>query len=70
LSFSYYRLAGNVEPYLETRPEVDIRAQPEAVKRLIALEKEAGNIKEDVDISQLADLSLVDEALRELSRGR
>ncbi|OGQ83359.1 MAG: hypothetical protein A3F90_07995 [Deltaproteobacteria bacterium RIFCSPLOWO2_12_FULL_60_19] len=47
----------------------DARISPEAVKRLIALEKEAGNIKEDVDVSQLADLSLVDEALRQ-SPGR
>ena len=45
----------------------DARISPEAVKRLIALEKEAGNIKEDVDVSQLADLSLVDEALRQPS---
>ena len=45
----------------------DARIQPEAVKRLIALEKEAGNIKEDVDVSQVADLSLVEEALRQSS---
>jgi ABC-type nitrate/sulfonate/bicarbonate transport system substrate-binding protein len=45
----------------------DARIQPEAVKRLIALEKEAGNIKEDVDVSQVADLSLVEEALRQTS---
>jgi hypothetical protein len=45
----------------------DARISPEAVKRLIALEKEAGNIKEDVEVSQLADLSLVDEALRQSS---
>ncbi len=43
----------------------DARIQPEAVKRLIALEKEAGNIKENVDVSQVADLALVDEALRQ-----
>jgi ABC-type nitrate/sulfonate/bicarbonate transport system substrate-binding protein len=42
----------------------DARIQPEAVKRLIALEKEAGNIKEDVEVSQIADLSLVEEALK------
>jgi NitT/TauT family transport system substrate-binding protein len=48
----------------------DARIQPEAVKRLIALEKEAGNIKEDVDVSQVADLSLAEEVHRELSRGR
>jgi len=45
----------------------DARISPEAVKRLIALEREAGNIKEDVEVSQLADLSLVDEALRQSS---
>jgi ABC-type nitrate/sulfonate/bicarbonate transport system substrate-binding protein len=44
----------------------DARIQPEAVKRLIALEREAGNIKEDVDVSQVADLSLVDEVQRQL----
>jgi ABC-type nitrate/sulfonate/bicarbonate transport system substrate-binding protein len=48
----------------------DARIQPEAVKRLIALEREAGNIKEDVEVSQVADLSLADEVHRELSRGR
>ncbi|HEY2988780.1 MAG TPA: ABC transporter substrate-binding protein [Candidatus Binatia bacterium] len=48
----------------------DARIQPEAVKRLIALEKEAGNIKEDVDVSQVADLSLVEEALRQSPSGR
>ncbi len=48
----------------------DARIQPEAVKRLIALEKEAGNIKEDVDVSAVADLSLVEEALRQSSSGR
>ena len=45
----------------------DARINPEAVKRLIALEKEAGNIKEDVDVSLVADLSLVDEAMRQSS---
>ncbi len=45
----------------------DARIQPEAVKRLIALEREAGNIKDDVDVSQVADLSLVDEAVRQSS---
>jgi NitT/TauT family transport system substrate-binding protein len=48
----------------------DARIQPEAVKRLIALEREAGNIKEDVEVSQVADLSLAEEVHRELSRGR
>jgi ABC-type nitrate/sulfonate/bicarbonate transport system substrate-binding protein len=48
----------------------DARIQPDAVKRLIALEKEAGNIKEDVEVSQVADLSFVDEVQREISGGR
>jgi hypothetical protein len=34
------------------------------VKRLIALEKEAGGVKEDVEVSQIADLSLVEEVLK------
>jgi NitT/TauT family transport system substrate-binding protein len=42
----------------------DARIQPEAVKRLIALEKEAGNIKDDIEVSQIAELSLVEEALK------
>jgi NitT/TauT family transport system substrate-binding protein len=42
----------------------DARIQPEAVKRLIALEKEAGGIKEDIDVSQIADLTIAQEALR------
>jgi ABC-type nitrate/sulfonate/bicarbonate transport system substrate-binding protein len=42
----------------------DGRIQPEGVKRLIALEKEAGNIKDDVDVAQVADLSLIEEVLR------
>jgi hypothetical protein len=37
---------------------------------LIALEKETGNIKEDVDVSLVADLSLVDEAVRQSPAGR
>jgi ABC-type nitrate/sulfonate/bicarbonate transport system substrate-binding protein len=45
----------------------DARIQPDAVKRLIALEREAGNIKEDVDVSQVADLSLVEEVQRQPS---
>ena len=48
----------------------DARIQPEAVKRLIALEREAGNVKGEVDISQVADLSLAEEVQRELSSGR
>jgi hypothetical protein len=43
----------------------DARIQPEAVKRLVALEREAGNIKEDVEASQVADLSLVEEVQRQ-----
>jgi ABC-type nitrate/sulfonate/bicarbonate transport system substrate-binding protein len=42
----------------------DARIQPDGVKRLIALEKEAGGIKDDVDVGNVADLSLVDEVLR------
>jgi ABC-type nitrate/sulfonate/bicarbonate transport system substrate-binding protein len=42
----------------------DARIQPEAVKRLIALEKEAGGVKDDVEVSQVADLSLVEEVLK------
>jgi hypothetical protein len=41
------------------------RIQPEAVKRLIALEREAGNIKEDVDVSQVTDLYLFEEVQRQ-----
>ena len=48
----------------------DARIQPEAVKRLITLEKEAGNVKGEVDISQVADLSLVEEVQRQSSSGR
>lgn len=43
----------------------DARIQPEAVRRLIALEKESGDIKSDVEPGQIADLSLVEEVLRE-----
>jgi ABC-type nitrate/sulfonate/bicarbonate transport system substrate-binding protein len=42
----------------------DARINPEAVKRLIALEKEAGGIKEDVDVAQIADITIAEEALR------
>lgn len=42
----------------------DARIQPEAVRRLIALEKEGGGIKDDVDVGHVADLSLVEEALK------
>jgi len=44
----------------------DARVQPEAVKRLIALEKEAGGVKDDVEVAQIADLSLVEEVLKGL----
>jgi ABC-type nitrate/sulfonate/bicarbonate transport system substrate-binding protein len=42
----------------------DARIQPEAVRRLIALEKEGGGIKDDVDVGHIADLSLVEEVLK------
>ena len=42
----------------------DARIQPDGVRRLIALEKEAGGIKDDVDVAHVADLSLVEEVLR------
>jgi ABC-type nitrate/sulfonate/bicarbonate transport system substrate-binding protein len=42
----------------------DARIQPDGVKRLIALEKEAGGVKDDVDVGHVADLSLVEEVLR------
>lgn len=42
----------------------DARIQPEAVRRLITLEKEGGGIKDDVDVGHVADLSLVEEVLR------
>ena len=42
----------------------DARINPEAVRRLIALEKEAGGVKDDVDVAQIADLTLVDEAVK------
>ena len=42
----------------------DARIQPEAVRRLIALEKEGGGIKDDVDVGHVADLSLVEEVLK------
>ena len=41
------------------------RAYPaRAARRLIALEKENGDIKDDVDVAHIADLSLVEEVLR------
>jgi ABC-type nitrate/sulfonate/bicarbonate transport system substrate-binding protein len=43
----------------------DARIQPEAVRRMIALERESGDIKNDVEVGQIADLSLVEEVLRE-----
>jgi ABC-type nitrate/sulfonate/bicarbonate transport system substrate-binding protein len=42
----------------------DARINPEAVRRLIALEKEAGGVKDDIDVAQIADLTLVDEAVK------
>jgi ABC-type nitrate/sulfonate/bicarbonate transport system substrate-binding protein len=42
----------------------DARIQPDGVRRLIALEKEAGGVKDDVDVGHVADLSLVEEVLR------
>ncbi|HEY1267776.1 MAG TPA: ABC transporter substrate-binding protein [Candidatus Binatia bacterium] len=42
----------------------DARIQPEAVKRLIALEKEAGGVQADVEVSQITDVSLVEEVLK------
>src|SRR6185369_1404087 len=42
----------------------DASINPDAVKRLIALEKEAGGIKEDVDVAQIADITIAEEALR------
>lgn len=48
----------------------DARINPEGVKRLVALEKESGNIPGEIPISQIAELSLVEEVHRELSTGR
>jgi ABC-type nitrate/sulfonate/bicarbonate transport system substrate-binding protein len=42
----------------------DARIQPDGVRRLISLEKEAGGIKDDVDVAHVTDLSLVEEVLR------
>jgi len=42
----------------------DARIQPESARRLIALEKESGDIKGDVDVGHIADLSLVEEVLK------
>jgi len=43
----------------------DARINPDAVRRLIALEKEAGGVKDDnVDVTQITDLTLVDEAIK------
>ena len=42
----------------------DARIQTEAARRLIALERENGGIKDDVDVGHVADLSLVEEVLR------
>jgi hypothetical protein len=42
----------------------DARIRLDGVKRLIALEKDAGGVKDDVDVADVADLSLVEELLR------
>ena len=39
-------------------------ARREAAPRLIALEKQSDEIKGDVDVGHVADLSLVEESLR------
>lgn len=45
----------------------DGRINPDGVKKLIAIEQEAGGLKADVSVSQIADLSLVDEVHREVA---
>jgi len=46
----------------------DARIDPEGVKRLIAIERESGGLQADVAVSQVADLSLVEEVYRETRR--
>jgi NitT/TauT family transport system substrate-binding protein len=46
----------------------DARINPEGVKRLIEIERESGSLQGDVPVSQVADLSLVEEVYRELKR--
>jgi NitT/TauT family transport system substrate-binding protein len=46
----------------------DARINPEGVKRLIDIERESGSLQGDVPISQLADLSLMEEVYRDLKR--
>lgn len=48
----------------------DARINPDGVRRLITIEKEAGNLKGEITVSQIADLSLVDEVLKEIGGGR
>ena len=48
----------------------DARINPEGVKRLIAIERETGSIKQEIAVSQVADQSLVDEVHREAGAGR
>lgn len=48
----------------------DARINPQGVKRLIAIEKDAGTIKADVAVAQVADLSLVEEVHREIGESR
>jgi ABC-type nitrate/sulfonate/bicarbonate transport system substrate-binding protein len=45
----------------------DGRINPDGVKKLIAIEQETGGLKADVAVAQVADLSLVDEVLREIA---
>lgn len=46
----------------------DLRINPEGVKRLIDIERESGGLQGDVPVSQVADLSLVEEIYRETGR--
>ncbi|MGH7832930.1 MAG: ABC transporter substrate-binding protein [Candidatus Binatia bacterium] len=46
----------------------DARINPEGVKRLIEIERESGSLKGEVPVSQVADLSLIEEVYRELKR--
>lgn len=46
----------------------DLRINPEGVKQLIAIERELGGLQGEVSVSQVADLSLVDEVYRETKK--
>jgi NitT/TauT family transport system substrate-binding protein len=46
----------------------DGRINPDGVKRLIAIERESGGLQGDVGVSQVADMSLVEEVYREPRR--